>query len=105
MSSNNNALPRSLRELFPQAISSLRRFAPCFAIRPSATTPFILRGPYPLLDFASLSLRCQPRRPTRSCSKAQVEAKKTIIRKTLLFYVCCICDADGANAHFPSTIR
>ena len=47
MSSNNNALPCSLLELFPWAIYSLSRFAPCFPILPSASYPICRRGPSP----------------------------------------------------------
>ena len=43
--------PRSLRSLFPRAIYSLRRYAPCFDICPSAYFTFLVVGAHPLLDY------------------------------------------------------
>ena len=43
--------PCSLHSLFPQATYLLRRFAPCFDIRPSAYFTPLVVGAHPLLDY------------------------------------------------------
>ena len=59
---------RSLRSLFPRAIYSLRRFAPCFDICPSAYFTFLVVGAHPLLDyrFALSAVPAPPKIKNRS---------------------------------------
>ena len=74
--------PRSLRSLFPRAIYSLRRFAPCFDIRPALILPFYSSGPIPSSTIASLCLRCRPLRNEGTIAMTNTE-KYSISNKAI----------------------